>query len=589
MNRKYGVRTGGGAAAVVMAVIFLVAAGCAGEEGTIADGERFVLSPQHLDQIERRRRVVVNFDAIHGDLNFTDIPPSDLVKLSLTFADDPESQIDSIWWNWGEGHQSPYPSKVMPLYDHEGYRKWAAEGVDIMRIFLEATRERGLEAFYSYRVNGSDNDLVVTREIPMKQRHPEWLLAGPWAPDRKIFWDFRNQEIRDYKLSILREVVENYDFDGIEIDFARGPITLPLGQQWKYRRHLTDFMSKVRDLTLKAAEQRGRPILLAARLPASIEGCRIDGIDIETWTSRQLLDIIVLGCRSFEGDVAAYRRLTAGTPIKLLGGSDEHHTSDGYDWPPIEVLRGVFANWWQQGVDGIYCFNWTYAMKEDADRIGALLHDYRMAPVHRRLYREIGDPERLRRKDKTFVVQRRGGGGSGAPGTVGWETPRFFLNTNMLAQLPAALDDQGKADTHLKLWVADPLGQESQHIQDINLRLILHDAAAGPHIEKMNTSVKPDPPGPNRLPRALIALFKRINHLYNSSPQDDIGKRIEVRINNLLLGEPVVEDGWLVFPGLDPETFAQGTNLVGVRVTGRSPHAAAPLFVEKLELQVDYR
>ncbi len=576
-------------AAVVLAVLFSVAAGCAGEEATVVEGERFVLSPQHLAQIERRRRVVVNFDAIHGDLNFTDIAPSDLVKLSLTFADDPESQIDSIWWNWGEGHQSPYPSKVMPLYDQEGYRKWVEEGVDIMRIFLEATKERGLEAFYSYRVNGSDNDLVVTREIPMKQRHPEWLLAGPWAPDRKIFWDFRNQEIRDYKLSILREVVENYDFDGIEIDFARGPITLPLGQQWKHRHHLTDFMSKVRRLTLEAAKQRGRPILLAARLPASIEGCRIDGIDIETWTSRQLLDIIVLGCRSFEGDVAAYRRITAGTPIKLLGGSDEHHTSDGYDWPPIEVLRGVFANWWQQGVDGIYCFNWTYAMKEDADRIGALLHDFRMAPVHRRLYREIGDPERLRRKDKTFVVQRRGGGGSGAPGTVGWETPRFFLNTNMLAQLPAALDDQGKADTLLKLWVADPLGQESRNIRDISLRLILHDAAAGLHIEKMNTSVKPDPPGPNRIPRALIALFKRINHLYNSSPLEDIRKRIEVRINNLLLEEPVEEDGWLVFPGLDPDLFATGTNLVGVRVTGRSPQASDPLFLEKLELQVDYR
>lgn len=589
MDRQNEVRPGSAAVAVALAVLFLAAAGCAGEEAAVAGGERFVLSPQHLAQIERRRRVVVNFDAIHGDLNFTDIAPSDLVKLSLTFADDPESQIDSIWWNWGEGHQSPYPSKVMPLYDHEGYRKWVEEGVDIMRIFLEATRERGLEAFYSYRVNGSDNDLVVTREIPMKQRHPEWLLAGPWAPDRKIFWDFRNREVRDYKLSILREVVENYDFDGIEIDFARGPITLPLGQQWKYRRHLTDFMSKVRRLTLDAAEQRGRPILLAARLPASIEGCRIDGIDIETWTRRQLLDIIALGCRSFEGDVAGYRRLTAGTPIKLLGGSDEHHTSDGYDWPPIEVLRGVFANWWQQGVDGIYCFNWTYAMKEDADRIGALLHDYRMAPVHRLLYREIGDPAMLRRKDKTFVVQRRGGGGSGAPGTVGWETPRFFLNTNMLAQLPAALDDRGKADTLLRLWVADPLGQESEDIRDISLRLILHDAAAGPHIEKMNTSVKPEPPGPNRMPRALIALFKRINHLYNSSPPDDIGKRIEVRINNLLLEEPVEQDGWLVFPGLDPETFAQGTNLVGVRVTGRPAHAAEPLFVEKLELQVDYR
>ena len=589
MDAQTRMRPRGVAAAVVLAAFFCVATPWSTEIAAADDGERFVLSSQHLSKIERRRRVVVNFDAIHGDLKFANIPPKDLVKLSFTFADDPESQIDSIWWNWGEGHQSPYPSKVMPLYDQDGYRKWAEEGVDIMRIFLEATKERGLEAFYSYRANGSDNDLVVTREIPMKKRHPEWLLAAPWAPDRKIFWDFRNSEVRDYKLSILREVVQNYDFDGIEIDFARGPITLPLGQQWKYRHHLTDFMSEVRRLTLQAAEQRGRPILLAARLPASIEGCRIDGIDIETWTSRQLLDIIVLGCRSYEGDVAAYRRITAGTPIKLLGGSDEHHTSDGYDWPPIDVLRGLFANWWQQGVDGIYCFNWTYAMPEDAARIGALLHDSKMAPVHRRLYREIGEPKTLHRKDKIFVVQRRGGGGSGAPGTVGWETPRFFLNTNLLAQLPARLDDRGKADTHLRLWVADPLGRESRNIRDISLRLILHDAAAGPYIEKLNTSVIPDPPGPHRIPRALVALFKDINHLYNSSPLESIRKRIDVRINNLLLEEPVVEDGWLVFRGLDPDIFALGTNLVGLRVTGRSPNAGAPLFVEKLELQVDYR
>ena len=96
-------------------------------------------------------------------------------------------------------------------------------------------------------------------------------------------------------------------------------------------------MRSVRLMTMEAAEKRGRPLLLAARLPATIEGCRIDGIDIETWARQQLLDIIVMGCRSFEGDVAAYRQVTSGTPIRLLAGSDEHHTSDGYDWPPIEV------------------------------------------------------------------------------------------------------------------------------------------------------------------------------------------------------------------------------------------------------------
>ena len=154
------------------------------------------------------------------------------------------------------------------------------------------------------------------------------------------------------------------------------------------------------------------------------------------------------------------------------------------------MLRGVFANWWQQGVDGIYCFNWTYAMREDAARVGALLHDSTMAPVHRKLYREIGEPESLRHKDKTFVVQRRGGGGSGAPGTVGWKTPRFFQNTNMLAQLPARLDNAGRADTQLKLMVGDDLAAEAEHINGITLRMILHDAAGGEHVEIMKTSTK---------------------------------------------------------------------------------------------------
>ncbi|MBI82770.1 MAG: hypothetical protein CMJ81_06215 [Planctomycetaceae bacterium] len=547
------------------------------------------LSPQHLDAVNRRRRVVVNFDAIHGDRNFTNIHPDELVKLSLTFADDAGSHIDSIWWNWGEGHQAPYPSKLLPLYDHPGYRKWVADGIDIVRVFVDATRARGLEVFYTFRVNGSDNDLGPVRPIPMKLKHPAWLLAAPWAPDRKVYWNFSIDQVRQRKLSVLRELAENYDLDGLEIDFARSPITLPLGQQWKNRQHLTTFMRSVRLMTMEVARQRGRPMLLAARVPENIAGCRIDGIDIETWARDQLLDIIVLGCRSFEGDVADFRQVTSGTPIKILGGSDEHHTSDGYDWPPIDVLRGVFANWWQQGVDGIYCFNWTYATPEDAGRVGALLHDSRMAPVHRTLYREIGEVQSLRHKDKTFVVQRRGGGGSGAPGTVGWETPRFFQNTNMFAQLPAHLDNAGRADTHVKLLVGDDLVAEASHIKDITLRIILHDAVAGEPVEILNSSAKPAPPDEGRIERALISLFKNINHLYNGPPRKGIEQRLQVRINNLLLAEPVIENGWLVYRGLDPAVFAPGANLVSLQIERRPPAVHEAMTVEKLELNVDYR
>jgi hypothetical protein len=573
--------------ATAFVVVSLLTLTAWGDANCAADS--IELSPEHLEAVNRRRRVVVNFDTIHGDRNFANIAPADLVKLSLTFADDAGSHIDSIWWSWGEGHQAPYPSKLLPLYEQPGYRKWVDDGIDIVQVFVDATRERGLEVFCSFRVNGSDNDLGTVRPIPMKLKHPEWLLAAPWSPERKIYWNFSIPQVRQRKVLVLRELVENYDLDGLDIDFARTPITLPPGQQWKNRHHLTAFMRAVRLMTLEVARERGRPILLAARVPESVAGCRIDGIDIETWSRDQLLDIIVLGCRSFEGDVAAYRQFTSGTPIKILAGSDEHHTSDGYDWPPVEVLRGVFANWWQQGVDGIHCFNWTYAMPEDADRVGALQHDSRMAPVHRVLYREIGEVAALRRKDKTFVVQRRGGGGSGAPGTAGWKTPRFFQNTNMFAQLPARLENSSTADVHVKLIVGDNLVAEAAHIKGVTLRMILHDAAAGEPIEILNSSTKPAPPAEDRIERALISLFKNVNHLYNGPPQKGIEKRLEVRINNLLLNEPAIEAGWFIYRDLDPQVFALGTNVVGVRVSGRSHEMSAPMTIEKLELDVDYR
>jgi len=46
-----------------------------------------------------------------------------------------------------------------------------------MRIFLEAIHKRGLEAFRSYGVNGSDRDLGPLEEIPLKRVHPEWLIS----------------------------------------------------------------------------------------------------------------------------------------------------------------------------------------------------------------------------------------------------------------------------------------------------------------------------------------------------------------------------------------------------------------------------
>ena len=50
-------------------------------------------------------------------------------------------------------------------------------------------------------------------------------------------------------------------------------------------------------------------------------------------------------------------------------------------------------------------------------------------------------------------------------------------------------------------------------------------------------------------------------------PAAGIGERMEVRLNNCLLGGCEAVDGWLVFP-VEPLLVAAGENLVGVRLAG---------------------
>ncbi len=53
----------------------------------------------------------------------------------------------------------------------------------------------------------------------------------------------------------------------------------------------------------------------------------------------------------------------------------------------------------------------------------------------------------------------------------------MYFNTNMLAPLPAALDNDGKADTLLTLYVGDDIPTAADRVAKLSLRLLLNDPA----------------------------------------------------------------------------------------------------------------
>ena len=174
----------------------------------------FELSPEHTAAAARRRRIVVNHQ-VDGLLKAVDAGMSipEIMEYEFAFADEAGTHIDAEWWSWDnvfplDGHKLiDADSLAVPKYlseeKVETFRRWADDGVNIAEAYIEETRRRGLECFYSYRLNES---LVKNGEEAAA--HPDWIIRGEW--DQPLV-NFAVPEVRARKVAYFRELVERYE------------------------------------------------------------------------------------------------------------------------------------------------------------------------------------------------------------------------------------------------------------------------------------------------------------------------------------------------------------------------------------------
>jgi len=518
------------------------------------------LSDEHNAAVRWRRRIVVQDDPNNFD-------PHDLLGIDFerwlayrfNYADQLGSQIDGFCWDIGFGeNQAVYRSGLLRPVQIPGLQKWRDQGIDLVEGLVQACRKRKLEVFWNHRVNeidrnadGNGSEMNVIE--PIKKAHPDWLIRSWWWQG---LWNYAIPDARNYRLQILTELASSYEFDGIQLDFSRHVPCLPPGHQWELREGVTEYVRQARMMLLELEKKRGRPYLLSVKIPESLQGCRIDGFDVEVWARENLIDVFTLGDRSIDIDLAAFRSIVSGKNIMLQPCLDDHHATDGYKFPSVDFFRGVFGNWWRQGANSVMTFNWSCAPPEVANRIGS-----EPGPKsHGLAYQCVGSIETLRYKDELFVVQRRGG----YPWSEG------YFNRNDFAQLPVDLANEG-TPVSLTIDIRDQF--ESEMVKNIALSLILYGAYEGDSIKvTLNGSALESP---------KADLSWKDPQIFSPNPQPSSGR-------NFYRIDPDQRLMKLEFSAR-PAFFHVGHNEVNVYISERKSFPAATnIRIEKLEVLVQY-
>jgi hypothetical protein len=283
---------------------------------------------------------------------------------------------------------------------------WQAdrEGLDVYTRWLNRARQKGMGAWLSMRMN--DIHEVDKLDSPLHsefwRQHPEfrrtsYRFAG-WA-DRAF--DYAHPEVYNYHFAMFRELVERYDFDGIELDWMRFGFHFRPGHEREGCAILTRFMSEARALLRDFEKRRGHRIELGVRVPSRPQSAEGLGMDAVTWAERGLVDRIVVtpfwATIDTDMPIELWKRLLKGTGV-LLGAGLELLLRPYPAWKPrpyntLETARAAALSYIDRGADRVYLFNYM-----DADTTIVRREDY---PV---LLTQLGDARAMLGKPRRHIV-----------------------------------------------------------------------------------------------------------------------------------------------------------------------------------------
>ena len=261
-----------------------------------------------------------------------------------------------------------------------------------LSALVDLCHEADMDFIPSVRMNEHyDVDPSVPEYGRFRRDHPEWLIGRPDEvfAEGKMEWGVRTglnfafPQVRSYMTDQISELFEQFDVDGVELDFMRHPTFFRIEEGYANRHLMTDLLSTVRRRMRKAGESRGKRLDLTVRVPPTLPDAARIGLDVEQWIADDLIDIVIAGGGfiPFSMPLEQFVAAAKGSNCQVYGGIE--HLRPALD---DDVVRAIAAKFWAAGADGIHLFNYFG----------------KSAEWNRHVLNQIADPSRLDRLDKRY-------------------------------------------------------------------------------------------------------------------------------------------------------------------------------------------
>lgn len=274
-------------------------------------------------------------------------------------------------------------------------------GTDQLREVTVHGKRMGLKVFPSLKLQSCDRP-GSDRCGLLKWHHADevcMLEKDEYHSRYEWCYDYAHPMVREDKLNVLREIMVDYEADGVELDFMFVPKFFKTGEEEKNAHFMTDFVRDVRLMADEVGHDQGRTITVSARVFHQKEANLRLGLDVETWLRNQSLDIVVgqtseqfmdTGAFDVRWLVDAARSTNTATYVRPARRVYDERAPV----PTVEMYRAFGQTVSRQGADGLYLgyLRWPFDQ------------------VEYEILRDAAYPKTFARRDKRYLLQPRESG-----------------------------------------------------------------------------------------------------------------------------------------------------------------------------------